>query len=412
MESNTMLTDGVSTGAPPDPKWTVMVFMGANTVEGFAPLVNAAKDDLAEMNTLASGKSLDLFVQLHDDGVPKRHHNGHEVGPVPEGDRDQSGGRALKAFLQWALRKSAGKADKDRHLMLVLWGHAYQFAFGETQTSNGRIDALDFAELARVLGGLQEELSADYRDPMKFDIIGFDACDLATLEVAYQLHPFANYLLASEMGIPIPGWPYDRVFDRIQNPIGRVMGPAELGSYIVRRFCESYRAERPVSLTLLDLRKAEELVARTEILARRLIEAIDENPEERELILGLFARAQTEENKPFVDVADLCLNLIRNLGDAYLILAAQDLGDVLISPEPVDPGKSIAGDGRPFILEHGRNAVITAKLNGVSLYAPHVAANYNFNAARDAYSKFDFARETLWSSLVHNLAQSIETVVA
>ncbi len=36
------------------------------------------------------------------------------------------------------------------------------------------------------------------------------------------------------------------------------MGPAELGSYAVRRFCEAYKADdRPVSLTLLNLQRSE-----------------------------------------------------------------------------------------------------------------------------------------------------------
>ena len=73
------------------------------------------------------------------------------------------------------------------------------------------------------------------------DILGFDACDLSTVEMACQLQPFANYLLGSQIGIPIPGWPYDRILDRLQNPMGS-MRPSEFGSYIVRRFCESYAA--------------------------------------------------------------------------------------------------------------------------------------------------------------------------
>ena len=58
--------------------------------------------------------------------------------------------------------------------------------------------------------------------------------------MACQLQPFAKYLLGSEIGIPIPGWPYDRILDRLRNPKGRLMAPPEFGSYVVRRFCESY----------------------------------------------------------------------------------------------------------------------------------------------------------------------------
>ena len=34
----------------------------------------------------------------------------------------------------------------------------------------------------------------------KLDILAFDACDLATVEMACQLEPFAKYLLGSQIG--------------------------------------------------------------------------------------------------------------------------------------------------------------------------------------------------------------------
>ena len=66
-------------------------------------------------------------------------------------------------------------------------------------------------------------------------------------------------------------------------------------------------------------------------------------------------------------------------------------------------GKSASGAARPFIVEHGRNAGELARLNGVSLYAPHVSDD-DFNAVRSVYDRFVFAEKTVWSDLVHVLA--------
>ena len=121
----------------------------------------------------------------------------------------------------------------------------------------------------------------------------------------------------------------------------------------------------------------------------------------------MFSGSQTEERKPFVDVADLCLNLVRNSGDAFVIEAARALGDFLISPPPL-VGCSHTGKGRPFVVEHGRNSGHAARLNGISLYAPHVAPDKDFDAARDLYHNFTFAQETRWSGLVHTLARPSE----
>jgi cysteine peptidase C11 family protein len=381
------------------------VFMGADTLEGTAPLRDAAKDDLDEMASIGSGNALNIFVQIHDGkGVPQRRHVG--VSPsadVPAAQRETARGRALASFIQWALSKAGHDPSNPlHHSILVLWGHAYDFAIGHSQTKMGTIDALDFAELSGVLERLQERFDAP---KAKLDILGFDACDLATVEMACELQPFASYLLGSQIGIPIPGWPYDRILDRLRNPIGRLMSPAEFGSYIVRRYCESYTASsRTVSLTLLDLNRAPELFARTEVLALTLASAIG-NADARNVIARLFSQSQTAERKPYVDVANLCLNLARDSGNAQIAAAARSLGDFLISPQPSIVGCSAEGGGRPFIVEHGRNAGETARLNGISLYAPHVAPNDDFTAVRHLYQNFVFAQETRWSDLVHTLAR-------
>jgi hypothetical protein len=180
------------------------------------------------------------------------------------------------------------------------------------------------------------------------------------------------------------------------------MGPAEFGTWTVRRFCEAYPAESPVSLTLLDLAYADDVRARAELLALSLAVAV-EDPVERARVAGLFKRSQTGDERPYVDVADLCLNLVRESGDPMVEDTARALGNLLLTPQMPVSGTSAEGGGRPFIVEHGRNAGELARLNGVSLYAPHVCDN-DFDAIRTVYDRFVFAETTVWSELVHNLA--------
>jgi len=400
-----------ATGGDTDqPEWTVLVFMGAERVPGSADLVGASRADIEEMEELFTGPPrvdekgvplnrapVNIFVQVHGDGEPyRRDIVNHETYEVEPKDQDATNGNALIEFMCWAF----GKAPKTDHSLLVLWGHAFEFAIGRAVTRTG-IDALDFGELAGVLKRFQQ------RNGKKLDIIGFDACDLATIEIAYQLRKYARYLLASEIGIPIPGWPYDRVLDRLAYPKDRQMGSAELGSYIVRRYCETYRSDAlTVSLTLLDLSKAEKVVRLTETLSRKLAMSMAGDPSELELISDLFVRSQTIEDKPFVDVADLCLNLVRNSSYDEVRTAAEKLGDLLMSAGPVTPGQSELGEGRPFVVEHGRNACETANLQGVSLYAPHVASTVDVEAAAKFYEKLEFTKETLWDDVVSALAES------
>ena len=145
----------------------------------------------------------------------------------------------MSQFIEASLKKA--KHRRKDHSLLVLWGHAYDFAIGRAPTRGGMLDALDFAELQTVLLSLQDRMRKQYGgdERPKLDIVGFDACDLATVEMACQLQPFANYLLGSQIGIPIPGWPDDRILRRLRDPKGDLMFAAEFGSFVVRRFCES-----------------------------------------------------------------------------------------------------------------------------------------------------------------------------
>jgi hypothetical protein len=400
-------------GTADDRKWTVMVFMGADTIAGNASLIDFAAADLAEMRFVGSCDRLNIFVQVHR-GIGVAPRRGRVTENMPEGidaleivppdEADPARGHALECFIRHALTRSGYNpvVNTNHHTMLVLWGHAYDFAIGRAHTRNGTIDALDFAELSRVLERLQTKYGGK---SSKLDILGFDACDIATVEMACQLEPFAEYLLGSQIGIPLPGWPYDRILDRLRNPYGSIMGPAELGSYIVRRYSESYNAEsRTVSLTLLDLKRAQELADVTQALAMTLAAAIG-NVDTRGRIAYLFSQSQTALGKPYVDLADLCLNLIRSRRNALVVEAARALGDFLISPQPVVVGQSETGEGRPFIVEHGRNTGQTARLNGLSIYAPHVAPGRDFDSVRHLYHNFSFAQETEWSGLVHALAK-------
>jgi hypothetical protein len=399
------LRDTTQTDPKDDTKWTVMVFMGADNTEGTAPLKAFAKADLDEMSQVGSGGALELFVQvhgLHEQPMRGRVGENWKLEPVKREQADTKGGMALQHFIASSLEAAGHKADKANHYtMLVLWGHAYDFALGRERRADGTIDALDFAELSDVLLRLQRQFGVE---GAKLHILGFDACDVSTVELACQLEPFAHYLLGSQIGVPLPGWPYDRILERLRNPIGRPMGPAEFGSYVVRRFCESYTSDRPVSLSLLDLSRTSDLFDATDALCNALSSTM-RSADGREWLSYLFQDSGTAPGRPYVDLADLCLTLVRQSGDSAVADCAEAVGNLLISPQPPLVGSSAEGKGRPFVVENGRNAGFAARLNGISIYAPNLAAGRDYEAVRPSYQNFTFAQRTQWSDIVHTLAR-------
>ena len=400
---------------PDTPTWTVMIFMGVATIEGKESLEQAADDDLAEIQAIGGGgpHHLNVTIQQHGrDKNPKRFHFGAASDgtpiEVPPDQRDYRDGRALSDFIRFSL-KAANHRDLD-HTMLVLWGHAYDFAFGRLLTPGGGMMALNFTAIRDVLRKLQADADRvmDPGDenpfPPKIDILGFDACDIATSELAYQLQPVARFLLASQVGIPVPGWPYHRILDRLKEPKGdRIMSPAELGSYAVRRFCAAYDASTPVSLTMLNLLHGDELFRLTQDVAIELATAI-ENSETRDRMARTFQRSQTELGKPFVDVADLCLSLLDESDYPGLVEKARALGDFVAGSRPDVSAPYEEPAGWPLVVDHDRNAGELVRLNGVSLYAPNVAPPEDQEGVSSVYRMLDFVRHGRWSGVVHRLA--------
>lgn len=410
---------GQADAATPEIRWTVMVFMGVDTVDGDHPMHDAAVADLMEMAAVGSGDGLQIHVQVHADKKVRRGKLTTDmvdalkakrldaIREVPAAAPHPRRDGELETFITETLKAVDDPADPQHYSMLVLWGHAYDFAIGHSPGAFGDVEVLDFVELGHVLGDIQARVARTYGmpSPPKFDIVAFDACDVATVELACELAPFAAYLLASQIGVPIPGWPYDKVLSRLRAPFGRTPRPTELGAWIVNRYCERYAELGEVSLSMLDLTRAPDLVATAAVLADFLFDAVEADPGRRAVLADLFERSLTEEDKPFVDAADLCLSLARAFDDEFVKAAATALGNFLIAPVPgTREASHSAGEGLPFVVANGRVGCETARLNGVGMYAPHVAPDHDFAAVRRLYEKFAFAKGTRWSAIVHALA--------
>lgn len=387
-----------------------MVFMGTAHPTGGTSLDAEALDDIREMEEIGSGDGLNIFVQLHGKGPAKRYHIGKgKPIDVPPEQQVQTDGRVLSDFIDWALERA--KHTRRDYSILVLWGHAFRFAVSHTLAPT-HTEALDFGELATVLW----KAKSHPRLGGKHSIIGFDACELATIEVANRLRNYAAYLVASETIVPEPGWPYDKVLDHLKRSRrGVLMKPENLGEYIVRRFCEDYSKEKgkstSVSMTLVDLEKAGAVADAVEALAIG-IAAVAKKGDQAEVrrIEDLFHFSQTANKKPFIDVATLCCHLARHAESNDVRMPAIALGDLLLCP-------GTAGEGRgSFIVEHGRNSHDTAILQGISLYAPSVALDsHDLVKAMDAYSVLangvprsllQKGQETAWSQVVYAFARA------
>lgn len=79
-----------------------------------------------------------------------------------------------------------------------------------------------------------EDLQKGLAAAKKYDMIIFDACLMASLEVADALHPYADYLAASEENVPGDGLNYAGIGKALSSDPS--MTPEDFGKTIITSF--------------------------------------------------------------------------------------------------------------------------------------------------------------------------------
>ena len=148
---------------------------------------------------------------------------------------------------------------------LILWDHGGGSADGvcfDELTS----DALFMDEIYASLDAVSKQ--SQYS---KFAFIGFDACLMATYEMANTLEPFADYMIASEELEPGTGWQYTAWLKALgDNPSINI---EELGSIMVQDFLQSVDDAgygEYGTLSVLDLSKLSPLRTAVESMGENL----------------------------------------------------------------------------------------------------------------------------------------------
>ena len=214
-------------------RWTVMVFLNAaNNLEPFGI------EDLNEMEKVGSSREVNVVVELaryyselksppvstayfanplaerprvfyygldNEPGVSRYYvlQDDDDVrirsvlkfkGPKTDAGRPES----LVDFNKWAIEHYPAE-----HYALVVWNHGAGWS-GVSYDDNTR-HGMDLPEVRTAL----EQICAALGDDRHIDIVDFDACLMATLEVGYELKDTVDFLVASQAVEPGDGMPYD-----------------------------------------------------------------------------------------------------------------------------------------------------------------------------------------------------------
>ncbi len=101
---------------------------------------------------------------------------------------------------------------------------------------------------------LDEIERALFNSGCEFDLVGFDACLMATLETAFVVEPYADYLIASEELEPGIGWFYTGWLTELSN--NPSIETIDLGKKLIDDYIQEVKRKTPKSqatLSLVDL---------------------------------------------------------------------------------------------------------------------------------------------------------------
>ena len=276
----------------------------------------------------------------------------------------------LQSFLEWGVKTYP--ADK---YIVVLWDHGGGI--------NGGIGQDEMTKSALSVPVIQESLKAvSQANKITFEMVGFDACLMATAEVAASLAASSKYMVASQDLEPGAGWAWDRFLRFATNhpaANGKEIGVAIADSYLEKM--ES--SNSTVTLSVIDLSKMAALSAATDGFATALQKYTTDTPENlkawkqiayaRAKSLDWYTAAILERSTDLVDMVSFPANVVTHI-------TKLDFGFGLSNEPRVDQPLMDASDA----VYKALSAAVVYKVqngsnlgaSGLSIYFPSILAGY------------------------------------
>jgi len=251
-------------------EWTFMVYMDADNNLDLAGL-----DDVAEMQSVGSSANV-AVVALLDRWGEECGFDGSAVLYVHEGLNETLWGGWSYDYelnmgdpqtLTWFINYTVEAFPADKYA-LILWDHG-----GNWEGICWDWTDDDYLTIEEVKEALENSIIG------KVDLLGFDACLMASMEVAFtmELSGKVGVMVASEDSIPWDGWPYDIV---LSNLVGTpTQNEYELSIAIVDDYIASYEeigwSKVFTTLSSISLSRTNEVVSSLKALVSKLLADFD-----------------------------------------------------------------------------------------------------------------------------------------
>lgn len=304
-------------------KWTVLIYMCGSDLESsygsgsrnLEMLSDKEKSDDVNFVVETGGSRSWDYGNISADRIQRYKMDGPSFNLISSRQMSNMGDPAtLTDFLKWGT-----KTYPAEKYMLVLWDHGGGAAGGAVVDELYDDSTMSVPEMAEALGD----------SGTKFDLVGFDACLMASYEVADAFSPYADYLVASEETEPDSGWDYSVLGQSL------VADPEIDAEGIGKIICDSYMAgledldeQYGATISLTDLSKIGNVTDAVSAMAKEMSSCISNVDKFTALSLELDSakRYYDDTSRDLVDFAqradvldaDVTQNVINAVREAVI----------------------------------------------------------------------------------------------
>jgi hypothetical protein len=274
-------------------------------------------------------------------------------------ERDSGEPKVLRNFVRWGLRRYPA-----RQPVLVVWNHGAGFRSTRRDIAYDDFgSSLDMPEIERALR------AAGVSSNNRIAVLGFDACLMNMLEIAYHFRRQVQVLVGSQQTEPGDGWPYHEVLREIKS----ASGPQDLGRRIVDVYIRDYRRKGVANVTqsAIALDRTPAAARATGDLGSRLVQALAAHAN---VIRHCRLEAQSFHMADYIDLEHFSSLVARRVRDAQVTAAAN----------------RVVAATRASVIANGRFGDSVRSANGLSIWFPSDPTLYM--QYRPKYLALRFAR--------------------
>jgi hypothetical protein len=354
-------------------KWTVMVYIsGDNDLEDYV-----MQDIERELAVTGSSANVQVVV-LADRGpgydtsygdwqttklfhVTKGMKASSESAVADWGERNFGDKQTLIDFVTWT--KAHFPAD---HYALYFWGHGWNWHPGYVMLDDTSNDTLDMEEVSAALPSLGF-----------IDMVGFDGCNMASIEVQYLWHGHATALAHSQEWVGGEGVQYDLVLAQL------AANPNMTADQVAIATSQSATGDKTWSAVAVDSR-LEALLSAVDQWSVALNNGLAANRKKYEQAFGAtrsFWQAPMDK-----DLYDMAYEINHNVTDANIKAKSQAVMNAFDS-----------------VVLHERHVNAYADAHGITIY--HISKATQKDSDYTYYRGLDFALQTGWDEFLDAYAR-------